>query len=101
MDTAAWWRGRADDAFTTLLRLDKRRLPGVNITSQTAAALRIAPKTVRPITRVSPDGRSFPHEPADFKAEVLAQLLGLLAQCFIFVDLGHHIKRPPVVPPPT
>ena len=36
-----WWADRADEALTTILRLDDSKLLGVTITSQTTRVLRI------------------------------------------------------------
>lgn len=75
----AWWQAGADSAFVDLLKLDKLRLKGVSITSQTSAALRLKVKKMQPLDRVSPDGAVFPSDPADFKAEVLRQARELYA----------------------
>lgn len=76
---AAWWQAQADDAFIAQLKLDKLRLQGVSITSQTAAALRLKVRKMMPLDKVSPDGVRFPTDPADFRAEVLRQARELYA----------------------
>ena len=69
----SWWASRADEALTTLLRLDEARLTGVGITSQTTRALRLHPQKFGKLDAISPDGVTFPTEPAAFRAAVLSQ----------------------------
>ena len=72
-----WWEARADEAVTTLLRLDQCTLGGVNITSQTARRLRLRPQRFQRLTRISADGLSFAEDPAAFRAEVRRQAVDL------------------------
>lgn len=69
----SWWAERADDALTTLLRLDDARLSGVSITSQTTRALRLHPQKFSQVAAISADGVEFPTEPSAFRAAVLEQ----------------------------
>ena len=68
-----WWDDRSNEAFTTLLRLERHRVAGVNITSQTGHALRLTVKKVQSLDRVSADGIHFPDDRAEFLAEVHRQ----------------------------
>ena len=67
---AAWWRRRADESACIALRLEQAKLRGVSITSQTTRSLRLSGARVLPITSISPDGVTFPREPAAFRDEV-------------------------------
>jgi hypothetical protein len=69
----AWWSARADEALTTLLRLDDAQLSGVNITSQTSRALRLRPQRFARLTVISDDGVNFPSTPAAFRETALRQ----------------------------
>jgi endonuclease/exonuclease/phosphatase family metal-dependent hydrolase len=66
----SWWQQRSGKALTTLLRIDQRKLAGVNFTSQTGRALRLSSSKVQPISRIRPDGRHFPSVPSEFRQEV-------------------------------
>ena len=67
------WQERLDKAFAEVLRLDLRRLRGTSLTKQSARGFGVAAPKFAPLSRVSPDGISFPQDPIDFKAEVVRQ----------------------------
>ena len=71
--TSRWWSERADDAVTTLLRLDRAQLSGVNITDQTGRVLRIRPQRFQRLDSISADGTHFPSDPQAFRAETFLQ----------------------------
>ena len=56
----AWWQERQDAAYGALLRVEKAKLEGVALTSQTGRTLRLRPPKFRLLTEVSPDGVRFP-----------------------------------------
>ena len=68
-----WWDDRSNEAFTTLLRLERHRVAGVNITSQTGHALRLTAKKVQSLDQVRVDGIHFPDDRVEFLAEVHRQ----------------------------
>ena len=70
---AAWLRQRVDEPACIALRLQRVKLRGVSITSQTARFLRLSGARVLPINSISPDGVTFPREPAVFRGEVARQ----------------------------
>ena len=69
----AWWQERQDAAYGVLLRVEKAKLEGVTLTSQTGRTLRLRPPKFRLLTEVSPEGVRFPEKPEDFQAELLRQ----------------------------
>ena len=71
----AWWQERQDAAYGALLRVEKAKLEGVALTSQTGRTLRLRPPKFRLLTEVSPDGVRFPRRwrPPGFQAELLCQ----------------------------
>jgi hypothetical protein len=68
-----------DDSFLSRLHLAQRQLLGTSITSQTGHALRLHAARFQPITEVSADGRHFPTDPSEFRAEVARQAAELYA----------------------
>ena len=69
----AWWQERQDAAYGVFLRVEKAKLAGVALTSQTGRALRLRPPKFRLLTEVSPDGVRFPGTPEAFQEELLRQ----------------------------
>ena len=69
----ARWQERQDAAYRALLRVEKAKLEGVTMTSQTGRTLRLRPPKFRLLTEVSPDGVRFPETPEAFQAELLRQ----------------------------
>ena len=53
--------------------VEKAKLAGVALTSQTGRALRLEPPKFRLLTEVSPDGVRFPGTPEAFQEELLRQ----------------------------
>ena len=62
---------RQDAAYGALLRVEKAKLQGVTLTSQTGRPLRLWPPKFHLLTKVSPDGVRIPQTPEPFQAEVL------------------------------
>jgi hypothetical protein len=52
-----WWARRNEEALISMLRLDRRRLLGANITSQTGAALRLTSARIQPMQGCRPATR--------------------------------------------
>ena len=65
------------DRLLQLFRLPPDALGGVDITGLTTRALRLRPSKAAPLSQISGDGKFFPHEPADFLAEVHRQAAAL------------------------
>ena len=87
----AWWQERQDAAYRALLRVQKAKLEGVALTSQTGQTLRLRPANFRLLTEVSPDGVRFSETPEAFQAELLRQAQE--QHC------GHAALRLDLVPP--
>ena len=67
MDTVqAWWQEHQHAAYRALVRVEKAKLAGMAMTSQTGRALRLRPPKFRLLTEVSPDGVHFPGRPEAF-----------------------------------
>ena len=69
----AWWQERQDTVYATLVRVEKAKLEGVALASQTGRALRLRPPKFRLLTEVSPNSVRFPETPEAFQAELLCQ----------------------------
>ena len=67
----AWWQDRQDAAYGALLRVEKAKLAGVALASQTRRTLRLRPPKFRPLTEVGPDGVQFSDTPEAFQEELL------------------------------
>ena len=75
----ACWQGRQDAVYGALLRVEKAKLVGVALTSQTGWALCLRPPKFRLLPEVSLDGVRFPDTPEAFQEELLRQAHAL--QC--------------------
>ena len=56
-----------------LINIHGADLEGINITKLTTRALRLHPPKAATIAQISPDGKFFPSEPAEFLGEVRRQ----------------------------
>ena len=69
----AWWQEHHDPAYGALMRVEKAKLEGVALMSQTGRALCLRPAQFRLLTEVSPDGVCSPETPEAFRGELLHQ----------------------------
>ena len=67
----AWWQESQDAAYGVLLRMEKAKLEGVTLTSQTGRTPRLRPPKFRLLPEVTPDGVRFMDTPEPFQAELL------------------------------
>lgn len=68
-----WWSRLADEALTTMLRVQLRRLPGTAITRETSVGLRLRPSRSGLVSRISADGVHFPETRGALRDEALKQ----------------------------
>ena len=69
----AWWQERQDAAYGALMRVEKAKLDGLALTSQTGWAVRLRPPKFRLLNEASPDGVRFPDTLEAFQEELLRQ----------------------------
>ena len=81
-----WWKRKQDAACERALEMASGWLDGVSITSTTRKQLRLSGPKFQQVQEVSADGRHFPTEPLEFKAEALKQAQELHRSCSMPTD---------------